>query len=1004
MSQVDEERWVKDGAARLNRSLLTLSRCNRLLWRARSEQELLQSICQVLVETAGLRLVWIGYCEDDAEKTVRPVARAGDGLDYLKRVKISWGSSDAGEGPVGDAIRTAMFCRVDDIRTDPRFSYGRTEAMALGFASCVALPLVADVGPPQGLLDLRGSLTLYADSFDESEIERYADLASCLTCAVARLRSNVADEVIYGVTTLRTREDRRRAEEALRKRAQLLDLTHDTIFVRNMNDVITFWNRGAEELYGWKSEQAVGKVSQQLTQTIFPAPLEEINAKLLRTGRWDGELVHTKRDGTQLAVASRWALQRDEQGNPIAILEINNDITERKRAEKEREQLLAREQAAHAEAMAAQHLVRDLVNSIEGIVWEADARTFQFRFVSQQAQRVLGYPLERWLSEPRFWKNHIHPDDREWAVDDREWAVAFCAAATADKRDHEFEYRMIAADGRTVWLRDLVTVVVEGDQTIRLRGVMVDITERRRAEAALRESEQRYRYIFESTGVSIWEEDFSEVKDAIDDLKSEGVGDFRQYFAAHPEFVQQAISMVKVVDVNDVTLKLFAAESKDELLASLHKVFVPETQEVFVGELIAIADGRRSFGAETALQNLKGERLSALITMTLPRPPARFDSVLLTITDITERKRAEYLTGHVFESSPDGISIVGRDYRFQRVNPIYERFWEKPVGSMVGMHLAEILGREVFEQRAKPNLDRCFAGDEVSFAEWFATPRGRKYRAISYSPLRPDSQRVEAALVTARDLTDHMLASEALREAQTELAHVNRVTTMGQLAASIAHEVNQPIAATVTNAHAALRWLGGQSPELEEVRQALNDIIKDGKRAGEVIDRIRALIKKVPPRSDRLDINEAILEVIALTRSEVLRNGVSLRTQLANGLPLVRGDRIQLQQVILNLIVNAVEAMSGVGEGSRELLIGTGKDVSNGVFVAVRDSGLGLSPESLDHLFDTFYTTKPGGMGMGLSICRSIIEAHGGRVWAMANVPQGAVVQFTLPAQPEMMS
>jgi signal transduction histidine kinase len=153
-----------------------------------------------------------------------------------------------------------------------------------------------------------------------------------------------------------------------------------------------------------------------------------------------------------------------------------------------------------------------------------------------------------------------------------------------------------------------------------------------------------------------------------------------------------------------------------------------------------------------------------------------------------------------------------------------------------------------------------------------------------------------------------------------------------------------------------------------------------------------------------LDINEAILEVIALTRSEVLRNGVSLRTQLANGLPLVRGDRIQLQQVILNLIVNAVEAMSGVGEGSRELLIGTGKDVSNGVFVAVRDSGLGLSPESLDHLFDAFYTTKPGGMGMGLSICRSIIEAHGGRVWAMANVPQGAVVQFTLPAQPEMMS
>jgi C4-dicarboxylate-specific signal transduction histidine kinase len=230
-----------------------------------------------------------------------------------------------------------------------------------------------------------------------------------------------------------------------------------------------------------------------------------------------------------------------------------------------------------------------------------------------------------------------------------------------------------------------------------------------------------------------------------------------------------------------------------------------------------------------------------------------------------------------------------------------------------------------------------------------------------------------------------------------ELAHVNRVTTMGQLAASIAHEVSQPIAATVTNADAALRWLAGQPPDLEEVRQALNDIIKDGNRAGDVIGRIRALIKRVPPRHDRLDINEAITDVIELTRSEVQRNGVSLQTRLANGLPLVRGDRIQLQQVILNFIVNAVEAMSVASEGARELLISTGKDASNAVLVAVRDSGSGLDPEGLDHLFDAFYTTKPSGMGMGLSICRSIIEAHGGRVWATANVPQGAVFQFTLP-------
>jgi signal transduction histidine kinase len=242
------------------------------------------------------------------------------------------------------------------------------------------------------------------------------------------------------------------------------------------------------------------------------------------------------------------------------------------------------------------------------------------------------------------------------------------------------------------------------------------------------------------------------------------------------------------------------------------------------------------------------------------------------------------------------------------------------------------------------------------------------------------------------------------QRAQAELAHVNRVTTMGQLTASIAHEVNQPIAAVVTNADAALRWLGAQPPNLEEARQALGRIINDGNRAGDVIGRIRALIKKVPPRKDQLDINETILEVITLTRGELQRNGVSLQTQLANGLPLVQGDRIQLQQVSLNLIINAVEAMSGVSEGSRELRISTGTDASDDLLVAVRDSGPGLDPESLGQLFDAFHTTKPSGMGMGLSICRSIIEAHGGRVWATANVPHGAIFQFTLPAHPETAS
>jgi C4-dicarboxylate-specific signal transduction histidine kinase len=245
---------------------------------------------------------------------------------------------------------------------------------------------------------------------------------------------------------------------------------------------------------------------------------------------------------------------------------------------------------------------------------------------------------------------------------------------------------------------------------------------------------------------------------------------------------------------------------------------------------------------------------------------------------------------------------------------------------------------------------------------------------------------------------ERLRASEGrLREAQAECAHVNRVATMGQLTASIAHEVLQPISAGITNAQTALRWLRSRPPDLEEVRQALGRIVNEGNRATDIIDRIRAFIKKAPARKDPLQINDAIREVIALTHGEVVKQGVSVRTQLAEGVPRIRGDRVQLQQVIINLIINAIEAMSGVGKASRGLLIGTGQEASGGVLVSVRDSGPGLDVEDLSRLFDAFYTTKPGGMGMGLSICRSIIEGHGGLIWASRNVGPGATLQFTLP-------
>jgi signal transduction histidine kinase len=255
----------------------------------------------------------------------------------------------------------------------------------------------------------------------------------------------------------------------------------------------------------------------------------------------------------------------------------------------------------------------------------------------------------------------------------------------------------------------------------------------------------------------------------------------------------------------------------------------------------------------------------------------------------------------------------------------------------------------------------------------------------------------------------------SLREAQSNLAHVSRLTTIGELTVSIAHEVNQPLTAIINNANACLALLPSETKHLDELREALLDIVTDADRASAVIARIRALVENVPPQKNRLNINETIGEVIALTRGELSRNRVLLQTRLADDLPPIMGDRIHLQQVILNLFINAIEAMSGVSERPRELLVSSERVAAvsvpatagereevrmlnqSHVLVSVADSGTGLNLNDLDQMFDAFYTTKPQGLGMGLSISRSIVKAHGGRLWAMTNVPKGALFQFTLP-------
>jgi C4-dicarboxylate-specific signal transduction histidine kinase len=275
--------------------------------------------------------------------------------------------------------------------------------------------------------------------------------------------------------------------------------------------------------------------------------------------------------------------------------------------------------------------------------------------------------------------------------------------------------------------------------------------------------------------------------------------------------------------------------------------------------------------------------------------------------------------------------------------------------------------------------------------------------AIAHPVLNANGELVEVVGTTV-DITERKRAKEErerLRQIEADLAHLNRVSMLGELATSIAHEVNQPISGVVSNGSACLRWLAGDPPNVAEVREAVRDIVRDGKRAGEVIARIRALTKKAAPPKERIDLNDTVREVLALVGDEARRKSVVIRTHFADDLSAVSSDRVQLQQVLLNLVMNAMDAMSSVEDRARQLGITTENIDPDRVQVTVEDSGIGLDPNTMARIFEPFYTTKAGGMGMGLSISRSIVQNHGGRLWASANDGPGTSFHFTLPKYDE---